>query len=151
LLEHSWLEPLSIFRFLGALTTFSELESGPRLQMWALDYASAAMVVRTQLELSEDSEWPVTRMGRAGVMYALARNTFWAPGKPRLDLVVRELAAFFGADQVPQIRERLRAARWAYYGAFVGWGIPERAIRALNADHSKKTWDGAFSAARAKI
>lgn len=151
LLEHSWLEPMSIFRFLGALTIFSELEDGPLLQMWALDYASAAMLVRTQLELSEDSEWPVNRMGRAGVMYALARNTFWAPGKSTPDPVVRELAAFFGADHVSQICERLRAARWAYYGAFAGWGIPERAIRALNADHSKKTWDGAFGAARARI
>jgi hypothetical protein len=151
LLEHSWLEPMSIFRFLGALTTFSELESGPLLQMWALDYASAAMLIRTQLELSEDSEWPVHRMGRTGVMYALAANTFWAPVKPRLDPVMLELAAFFGADQVLQIRERLGAARSAYYGAFAAWGIPERAIRALNADNSKKTWDGAFSAARAKI
>jgi hypothetical protein len=74
LLEHSWLEPMSIFRFLGALTTFSELESGPLLQMWALDYGSAAMLIRTQLELSRDNEWPVNRMGRAGVMYALAAN-----------------------------------------------------------------------------
>jgi hypothetical protein len=152
LMEHSWLEPISIFRFLGSLTTFSELESGrPLLQMWALDYASAAMLIRTQLELSESSEWPVNRMGRAGVMYALARNTFWAPAKRGLDPVIIELAALVDAGQVPQICERLRAARWAYYGAFSSWGIPERTIRALNADHSKKTWDGAFSASRAKI
>jgi hypothetical protein len=151
LLEHSWLEPMSIFRFLGALTTFSELESGPLLQMWALDYASAAMLIRTQLELSDGSDWPVNRMGRAGMMYALAANTFWAPVKRRLDPVVLELAAFFGADQVLQIRERLSAARSTYYGAFSGWGIPERAIRALNADHSTKTWDGAFSAPRTRI
>jgi len=151
LLEHSCLEPMSIFRFLGALTTFSELEDGPLLQMWALDYASAAMLVRTQLELSEDSEWPVNRMGRAGVMYALARNTFWAPAKRALDPVIVELAALVDAGQVPQICERLHAARCAYYEAFSGWGIPERTIRALNADHSKKTWDGAFGAARAKI
>ena len=151
LLEHSWLEPMSVFRFLGALATFSELESGPLLQMWALDYASAAMLIRTQLELSEDSEWPVNRMGRAGVLYALARNTFWAPAKRRLNPVVPELAALLDAHQVPQICERLRAARSAYYGAFASWGIPERAIRALNADHSKKTWDGAFSAPRARI
>jgi hypothetical protein len=151
LLEHSWLEPMSIFRFLGALTTFSELEDGPLLQMWALDYASAAMLVRTQLELSEESEWPVNRMGRAGVMYALARNIFWTPAKRRLEPVVVELAALLDAGQIPQICERLRAARSAYYWAFADWGIPERAIRALNADHTKKTWDGAFSAARARI
>ena len=42
-MEHSWLEPMSIFRFLGSLTTFSELESGTALlQMWALDYANAS-------------------------------------------------------------------------------------------------------------
>ena len=151
LLEHSWLEPMSIIRFLGALTTFSEIVSGPLLQMWALDYASAAMLVRTQLELSEDSAWPVNRMGRAGVMYALAANTFWAPVKPRLDAVVLELAAFLDPDQVLRIRERLRAAKLAYYGAFAAWGIPERVIRALNADSSKKTWDGAFSTPRARI
>jgi hypothetical protein len=151
-MEHSWLEPMSIFRFLGSLTTFSELEIGrPLLQMWALDYASAAMLVRSQLELSEDSEWPVNRMGRAGVMYALARNTFWAPAKRGLDPVIVELAALVDTGQVPQICERLRAARWAYYGAFSRWGIPERAIRALNADHSKKTWDGAFGAPRARV
>jgi len=90
-------------------------------------------------------------MGRAGVMYALARNTFWAPAKRGLDLVIVELAALVDAGQVPQICERLHAARCAYYEAFSGWGIPERTIRALNADHSKKTWDGAFGAARAKI
>lgn len=152
LMEHSWLEPMSILRFLGALTTFSELESGnPLLQMWALDFATAAMLVRTRVELSEDSEWPVNRMGRAGVMYALARNTFWAPAKRRLDPVVVELAALVDASLIPQICERLSAARSAYYWAFARWGIPERAIRALNADHSKKTWDGAFGAARAKF
>jgi len=149
--EHSWLEPMSIFRFLGALTTFSELESGPLLQMWALDYASAAMLIRAQLELSGDSEWPVNRMGRAGVMYALGVKTFWAPVKLRFDPVVLELAGVLDPNRTLQIRRRLSAARQAYYGAFAAWGIPERAIRALNADNSKKTWDGAFSAPRAKI
>ena len=62
-----------------------------------------------------------------------------------------ELAALLDSGQVPQICERLREARWAYYGAFSRWGIPERAIRSLNADAGKKTWDGAFSAARARI
>ena len=149
--EHSWLEPMSIFRFLGALTTFSELESGPLLQMWALDYASAAMLIRAQLELSGDSEWPVNRMGGAGVMYALGVKTFWAPVKLRFDPVVLELAGVLDPNRTLQIRRRLSAARQAYYGAFAAWGIPERAIRALNADNSKKTWDGAFSAPRAKI
>jgi len=119
--------------------------------MWALDYASAATLVRAQLELSDDSEWPVNRMGRAGVMYALARNTFWAPVKPKPDPVMLEGACVLDPERTIQIRRRLLAARSAYYGAFACWGIPERAIRALNADNSKKTWDGAFSAARARI
>lgn len=151
ILEHSWLEPMSIFRFLGALASFSELENPPLLRMWACDFASAAMVVRTQLELSSETEMQVWRMGRAGIFYILAGITFWAYVTPRFDRWALELAEDLDATQGVQIRERLRAARSAYYGAFAGWGIPERAMRALNADHSKKTWDGAFSTVRARI
>ena len=150
-LEHSWLEPMSIFRFLGALASFNELENPPLLRMWACDFASAAMVVRTQLELSSETEMQVWRMGRAGIFYILAGITFWAHVTPKFDRWALELAEDLDATQAVQIRERLRAARSAYYGAFEGWGIPERAIRTLNADNSKKTWDGAFSAARARI
>lgn len=149
--EHSWLEPMSIFRFLGALATFRELENPPLLRMWACDFASAAMIVRTQLELTGETEMPVWRMGKAGIIYSLAVNTFWAPIIPRLDPDVVTLARIIDADRPHRVHERLRAARSAYYAAFAGWGIPERAIRALNADTYKKTWDGAFSAARAKI
>lgn len=68
LMEHSWLEPMSIFRFLGSLTTLSELGSRtPLVQMWALDFASAAMLIRTQLELSEDSEERESRKCRRHV------------------------------------------------------------------------------------
>jgi hypothetical protein len=84
-------------------------------------------------------------------MYILAAITFWAHVTPRFDRWTLELAESLDADHALPIRERLRAAKLAYYGAFAGWGIPERAIRALNADTSKKTWDGAFSAARARI
>lgn len=76
-LEHSWLEPMSIFRFLGALANFSELENPALMRMWACDFASAAMVVRTQLELAGETEMRVWRMGRAGIMYFLAATTFW--------------------------------------------------------------------------
>jgi hypothetical protein len=151
ILEHSWLEPMSIFRFLGALASFSELENPPLLRMWACDFASAAMVVRTQLELSNETEMQVWRMGRAGIMYILAGITFWAHFPPQFDRWALEMAKELGAAQPLQMRERLRAARSAYYRAFSGWGIPERAIRALSADTSKKTWDGAFSAPRARI
>ena len=39
----------------------------------------------------------------------------------------------------------------AYYSAFAEIGISEKGLRALNGTHWEKTWDGAFSAARAKI
>ena len=106
--------------------------------------AASAMASRG----AANSHW---RMGRAGIFYILAGITFWAHITPRFDRWALELAEDLDAAQAVQIRERLRAARTAYYGAFAGWGIPERAIRALNADTSKKTWDGAFSGARARI
>lgn len=149
--EHSWLEPMSIFRFLGALATFRELENPPLLRMWACDFASAAMVIRAQLELAGETEMPLWRMGKAGIIYSLAVNTFWAPVMPKLDPDVVTLARVIDADHPHQVRERLRAARSAYYAAFAGWGIPERAIRTLNAHTMKLTWDGAFSRARARI
>jgi hypothetical protein len=93
----------------------------------------------------------VWRMGRAGIMYFLAATTFWSHVTPKLDRWVLELAESLDAPNGLQIRERLQAARLAYYGAFAGWGIPAEAVHALNADTSKKTWDGAFSAARARI
>ena len=151
ILEHSWLEPMSIFRFLGALANFSELENPALMRMWACDFASAAMVVRTQLELAGETEMQVWRMGRAGIMYFLAATAFWSDVTPKLDWWVLELAESLDAPNGLQIRERLQAARLAYYGAFAGWGIPAKAVHALNVDTSKKTWDGAFSGARARI
>ena len=151
ILEHSWLEPMSIFRFLGALANFSELENPALMRMWACDFASAAMVVRTQLELAGETEMQVWRMGRAGIMYFLAATAFWTDVTPKLDRWVLELAESLDAPNGLQIRERLQAARLAYYGAFAGWGIQAKAVHALNADTSKKTWDGAFSGARARI
>jgi hypothetical protein len=150
-MEYSWLEPMSIFRFLGSLTTFAELENEALVQMWACDFASAAMVVRTQLELAGNSEMPLLRMGRAGILYALAVNTFWAPVKPRHNSLVLELAGLLEPSEAVRTREQLRVARSAYYAAFAAWGIPERSIRALNADHRKRTWDGAFSIPRSRF
>jgi len=151
ILEHSWLEPMSIFRFLGALATFSELDNPALLRMWACDFASAALVVRTQLELADKTDMQIWRMGRAGIIYILAAITFWAHFPPQFDRWTIEMAKELNAAEPLQIRERLLAARSAYYGVFAGWGIPVRTMRALNADHSKKTWDGAFGAARARI
>jgi hypothetical protein len=93
----------------------------------------------------------VWRMGRAGIMYVLAGITFWSHVTPKLDRWVRELAESLDAPHALLIHRRLQAARLAYYAAFAAWGIPAEAVHALNADTSKKTWDGAFSAARARI
>ena len=84
-------------------------------------------------------------------MYFLAATAFWTDVTPKLDRWVLELAESLDAPNGLQIRERLQAARLAYYGAFAGWGIQAKAVHALNADTSKKTWDGAFSGARARI
>ncbi len=150
-MEHNWLEPLSIFRFLGSLTAFNELDNFALLKMWAYDYASAAMVVRTQLELAPARELPIERMGRAGMMYAIALNTFWSPAHPKREVLVRDLVRLLFPESIALACDRLHAAQACYYEGFKSWGIPEETVRALNADHSSKTWDGAFSAARARI
>ena len=74
---------MSIFRFLSAPATFTELEDAPLLGVWACDFATAAMVVRSGL--------PPTRF----------------------DPIVVELARLLDAREVLQIRARLRAARSA--------------------------------------
>ena len=150
-MEHSWLEPLSIFRFLGLLATFKELENPALFQMWAYDLASAAMVFRAQLEFASDSEMPVLRMGRAGIILALTVHSVWAPVKPKLEPKMLELAQLLFREDAALCCERLRAARSAYYAGFAAWGILERTIRALNADHRRKTWDFAFGVARARF
>lgn len=130
---------------------FNQLDNFALLKMWAYDYASAAMVVRTQLELAAPTELPVQRMGRAGMVYAIALNTFWAPADPKWEAQVRDLVRLLFPENEALACDRLHVARACYYEGFKSWGIPEKTIRGLNADHSSKTWDGAFSAARARI
>jgi hypothetical protein len=151
MLEHNWLEPLSIFRFLGSLAVFNELDNVALLKMWAYDYASAAMVVRTQLELAPPTEAPVVQMGKAGIMYAIAHHTFSASSRPNWKTPVRDLVRLLFPDRVALACERLHGAQVSYYQGFKTWGIPEKTIRALNSDHKSKTWDGAFGAARERI
>jgi hypothetical protein len=47
-------------------------------------------------------------MARAGIVYALAVNTFWAPAKPGSNPIVVEVARL-DAPEALQIRECLRA------------------------------------------
>lgn len=44
---------------------FNQLDNFALLKMWAYDYASAAMVVRTQLELAAPTELPVQADGQS--------------------------------------------------------------------------------------
>jgi hypothetical protein len=151
MLEHNWLEPLSIFRFLGSLPVFNELDNVALLTMWAYDYASAAMVVRTQLELAPAREIPVVQMGKAGIMYAIAHHTFWASAHPDCKTQLRELVRLLFPDNVALACDRLHGAQLSYYQGFKTWGIPEKTVRALNADHRSKSWDGAFGVARERF
>lgn len=151
ILEHNWLEPISIFRFLGSLPVFNELDNVALLKMWAYDYASAAMVVRTQLERAPPREASVVQMGKAGIMYAIAHHTFWASAHADWKTQVRDLVRLLFPDNVALACDRLNGAQASYYEGFKTWGIPEKTVRALNSEHKSKTWDGAFSAARERI
>jgi hypothetical protein len=152
ILEHNYLEPASIFRFLGMLATFRELDRPSLLSMWALDFASAAVILRAQLMLDplrESREFPVFSMGRAGYLYILANYAFSAPERPGLNDFAHRIAKQVFRDDAECIVQRLHEARSSYYATFAAWGIPERTIRALNADRRKWTWDADFAAARA--
>lgn len=150
-MEHNWLEPISIFRFLGSLGTFAELENDALLRMWAYDYASAAMVLRTRIQLTADEDMPVIRMGRAGIMYSIATYTFWAPDLAKLEPMLLRFIQLLAPDEVDLVRKRLLAARAAYSSGLADWGIPASAIKALSSDHRSKTWDEAFSFARGRL
>jgi hypothetical protein len=152
LLEHNYLEPTSIFRFLGLLATFNELDSPALLRMWALDFASAAMIFRTQLKIDpfhDNRQFPIQTAGRAGYLYMLAAYAFSAPERPGAAEFALHVASLISPDHATGIVQRLHEARSSYYATFARWGIPERTIRALNADRRNWTWDADFAAARA--
>ena len=54
-------------------------------------------------------------------------------------------------DKAEAATVNLHAARDSYYSAFAEIGISEKSLRALNGTHWEKTWDGAFTAARARV
>src|SRR5262249_28696891 len=79
--EHSWLEPLSIFRFLARLAGSECLQHPALIDLWAVDLASAALAVRTLVE-SAGLRRPLhatIRMGLSGGMHLIATTTFSAP------------------------------------------------------------------------
>jgi hypothetical protein len=151
--EHSWLEPLSIFRFLSMLAVSDSLRHPKLMEMWALDLASATLVVRTLIEIADlrRPRFASIRMGHSGGMHHISTAAFFGPRSMLDTTAARNVASNVYGDQGEVALANLHAARDTYYNAFAGLGIPEAALRALNATHWDKTWDGAFSAPRARI
>jgi hypothetical protein len=151
--EHSWLEPLSIFRFLARLAGSECLQHPALIDLWAVDLASATLAVRTLVESAglRSPQHPTIRMGIAGWMHLLATATFSAPRSLLDQPETLKIARTVYGDKAETAIVNLCAARDNYYAAFAEIGISEKSLRALNGTHWEKTWDGAFSAARAKI
>ena len=151
--QHSWLEPLSIFRFLSMLAISNSLDHPKLLEMWALDLASATLVVRTLIETADlrRPRFTSIRMGHSGGMHLLASGVFIGP-RYMLDRPAgRNVARNVYGEHGDLALTNLHAARDCYYNAFAALGISEKALRALNGTHWEKTWDGAFSAPRARM
>jgi hypothetical protein len=114
---------------------------------------SATLAVRTLVE-SAGLRRPLhatIRMGLAGGMHLIATTTFSAP-RPLLDQPeTLKIARTVYGDKAETAIVNLHAAQDSYYSAFAEIGISEKGLRALNGTHWEKTWDGAFSAACAKI
>ena len=151
--QHSWLEPLSIFRFLSMLAVSEALEHPKLRGMWALDLATATLVVRTLIETADlrRPRFTTIRMGHSGGMHLMASGVFIGPRYLLDRPTSRNIACNVYGEHGELALANLRAARDSYYNAFAALGISETALRALNGTHWDKTWDGAFSAPRAKI
>ncbi len=152
-LQHSWLEPLSIFRFLAMLATWEPLEDAKFIELWALDLASATLTVRTLVESAglRRPRFPMIRMGLAGGLHMMTSCAFFAPrhllDQPETLAIARNVYH----DEAEIALRLLHVARDSYYAAFARLGVPEAALRVLNGTHWAKTWDESFNAARAKI
>jgi len=151
--EHNWLEPLSIFRFLARLAASECLQHPSLIDLWAVDLASATLTVRTLVESAglRSPRHPTIRMGIAGWMHLIATTAFSAPRSLLKQPETLKIARVVYGDKVETAIINLNGAQESYYSAFAEIGISEKALRALNSTHWEKTWDGAFSAARARI
>lgn len=152
-LEHCWLEPVSILRFLAMLAGSDCLKHPKLVELWAVDFASAALTVRTLIETGGRYPTPFTllRMGFTAPMYMLATDAFIAPRYQLDQANTLDVARLVYGDQAEKALANLHLARDTYYDVFASLGISETALRALNGTHWEKTWDGAFSAARARL
>jgi len=152
-LQHSWLEPLSIFRFLAMLATWEPLEDPKVTEIWALDLASATLMIRSLVENAglRRPRFPTIRMGLAGGLHILSSTAFFGPRYLLHQPEMLNIARNAYGDEAEIALKKLCVAQDGYYTAFARLGLPEKALRALNGTHWDKTWDGAFEAARAKI
>jgi hypothetical protein len=150
---HSWLEPLSIFRFLAMLAGSECLQHPALIDLWAIDLASATLTVRTLVESAglRRPRHATIRMGLAGGMHLIATTTFSAPRSLLDQPETLKIARSVYGDKAETAIANLHAAQESYYSAFAEIGIAETSLRALNGTHWEKTWDGAFTAARARI
>ena len=155
--EHNWLEPISIFRFLATLAGSGCLKHRKLIELWAIDLASATLAVRSLIETAglRRPRYAVLRMGFAGGMFMMATAAFFAPrdllDQPETLSIARNVYGDDHGDWAEPALLDLRIARDTYYSTFASLGIQETALRALNGTHWEKTWDGAFSAARARL
>jgi hypothetical protein len=151
--EHSWLEPLSIFRFLSMLALFDSLDHPKLQEMWALDLASATLVIRTLIETADlrRPRFASIRMGHSGGLHLMSTAAFFTPPHMLDYPEAMNMAVNVYGDHGQTALANLHVARDTYYRAFAGLGIPEASLRALNGTHWDKTWDGAFCAPRAKV
>jgi hypothetical protein len=157
LFEHNWLEPTSIFRFLAMLAGSGCLIHPKLIELWAIDLASATLAVRSLIETAglRRPRFSVIRMGFAGGMFQLATVAFFAPrdllDQPETLSLAQKVYGDSYGDGAEAAVQDLRKARDVYYNVFAVVGIQEAALRGLNGTHWEKTWDGAFSAARARL
>lgn len=155
--EHNWLEPISIFRFLATLAGSGCLKHPKLIELWAIDLASATLAVRSLIETAglRRPRYAVHRMGFTGGKFMLANGAFFAPrdllDQPEVLNIARNVYGDDHCDWAEPALLDLRMARDTYYSTFASLGIQETALRALNATHWEKTWDGAFNAARARL
>src|SRR5262249_2483484 len=125
--EHSWLEPLSIFRFLARLAGSECLQHPSLIDLWSIDLARAPLAVRTLVESAGLRRPPhaTIRMGLAGGMHLIATTTFSAPRSLLDQPETLRIARTVYGNKAETAIVNLHAAQNSYYTAFTEIGISE--------------------------
>jgi hypothetical protein len=151
LLEYSALEPVSAFRYLMRLATSSKVNVGGRLLDWSLDLATAAMAIRTLVEVAdiEGSAIDVLGIGATFMMTGLAGQTYWTAPED-FDASEHVLyASHVFRNSSPVALAALERAQDAYFMHYQALGIGEKVVRNLLSTSHVKSPDRAFQMARA--